>query len=343
MGKRAGKTGVRQVLLRQWAVLCAVPREPHMKSTADIWRALKAEGFDVTKRTVERDLGSLEAAFALLRDDSQNPHLWSWSKEARPLLAPTFTPAEALAFELARRHLEPLFPASMLKMLAPHFALAGKTLRELGGTSRASSWANKVRVVPPTQMLVPPKLNHEVYGAITDALLQERQLKVAYGRRKAPETKDLVLHPLGLVQRGAVIYLVATAFDYPDVRLYAIHRFARAAMLDDPMVRRDFDLDDYIAKGNLGFGRGTQIRFEAIFTADIAAHLGETPLAEDQVAETLLDKRVRITATVAETPQLKWWLLGFGSDVTVVRPESLRAEIAKVASAMAANYSGSRA
>lgn len=35
------------------------------------------------------------------------------------------------------------------------------------------------------------------------------------------------LHPLALVVRGPVTYLVATASDYPDVRLYALHRIQR--------------------------------------------------------------------------------------------------------------------
>jgi predicted DNA-binding transcriptional regulator YafY len=36
-----------------------------------------------------------------------------------------------------------------------------------------------------------------------------------------------------------------------------------------------------------------------------------------------------VTATVRDTEQLHWWLLGFGSMVTVVSPDSLRVEMAQ--------------
>jgi predicted DNA-binding transcriptional regulator YafY len=66
------------------------------------------------------------------------------------------------------------------------------------------------------------------------------------------------------------------------------------------------------------------IRLDARFTAAAANHLHETPLAEDQRIGDEADGRVRVRATVADTPQLRWWLLGFGDAVTVQAPAELR-------------------
>jgi WYL domain len=55
-------------------------------------------------------------------------------------------------------------------------------------------------------------------------------------------------------------------------------------------------------------------------------HLRETPLSADQ------------TITVQWTPQLEWWLLGFGAGVTVLAPAALRDKIAHTAHSMAALY-----
>jgi predicted DNA-binding transcriptional regulator YafY len=35
---------------------------------------------------------------------------------------------------------------------------------------------------------------------------------------------------------------------------------------------------------------------------------------------------VRLSATVADTAELRWWLLGFGEGVEVIGPKSLRNE-----------------
>ena len=67
-------------------------------------------------------------------------------------------------------------------------------------------------------------------------------------------------------------------------------------------------------------------------------HLHETPLAEDQRIGDEADGRVRVRATVADTPQLRWWLLGFGDAVSVQAPAELRQWFAQTAAAMAASY-----
>jgi predicted DNA-binding transcriptional regulator YafY len=47
---------------------------------------------------------------------------------------------------------------------------------------------------------------------------------------------------------------------------------------------------------------------------------------------------VLIEASVLDTPQLRWWLLGFGDAVEVVEPKSLRREFAEMSRAMASYY-----
>ena len=49
-------------------------------------------------------------------------------------------------------------------------------------------------------------------------------------------------------------------------------------------------------------------------------HILESPLSKDQV-HIELENHYLIEATVVETAMLEWWLLGFGSDVTVVTRE----------------------
>ena len=70
----------------------------------------------------------------------------------------------------------------------------------------------------------------------------------------------------------------------------------------------------------------------------VAQHLLETPLSQDQTLEMLDEGRVRITATVKDTGQLRWWLMGFGAQVEVIGPESVRQAIAGQISELATVY-----
>ncbi len=65
----------------------------------------------------------------------------------------------------------------------------------------------------------------------------------------------------------------------------------------------------------------------------------ETRLSEDQKIEDLGDHEwVRVTASVLNTQQLRWWLLGFGAYVQVLEPLELREEFSHVSEEMARLY-----
>jgi predicted DNA-binding transcriptional regulator YafY len=76
--------------------------------------------------------------------------------------------------------------------------------------------------------------------------------------------------------------------------------------------------------------------------APAAEHLHETPLSEDQVITR--DKRegwVRISATVHDTSQLRWWVLGFGDQAEVVVPAPLRHALLEIYQSAARRHRGS--
>ncbi|MDA8192088.1 MAG: WYL domain-containing protein, partial [Gammaproteobacteria bacterium] len=195
-------------------------------------------------------------------------------------------------------------------------------------------------VVSPTQMLRVPPIAPEVQRTLYEALLTDHQVQIRYLKpgEKSPITYEAV-HPLGLVQRGAVLYLVCTFFGYTDPFLLVLHRMKTVTALEVPVVRPpDFDLDAYIASGRMGFGEGKTIGLELWLEADAARHLTETPLSEDQRLTPTRDGRVRVNATVPETEQLRWWILGFGEKAEVIKPVFLRKKLIETVRALATRY-----
>lgn len=161
-----------------------------------------------------------------------------------------------------------------------------------------------------------------------------------YRKFDAEEPSKLTLHPLGLVQRGPASYLVATAFDYQDVRLYALHRFQSATKTGNPVnPPAGFNLDTYIEGGALHFGNGSTLRLEAALSDGLAQVLRETPLSEDQKIREQ-DDAITLTATVADTWQLRWWILSQGDGIEVTAPGSLRKEVALSLKQAAEQYAG---
>ena len=56
--------------------------------------------------------------------------------------------------------------------------------------------------------------------------------------------------------------------------------------------------------------------------------MSETPVSKDQKYKEEKNGKIRISGTVADTEQLRWWILGFGENVEVIKPSTLRDEIA---------------
>jgi len=329
-----------QSLLRQWHMLRMVPRAPARISAKDLCERLSAAEFDVAKRTVERDLNELSAIFPIEVDTRSKPFGWSWSREAASFDLPGMSLPEALTLKLVEQHLHHHLPPSAIDALRPHFQSAARTLAVVNDNVPSRAWLDKVRSVPPQQPLLAPRMEAECQRTVYLALMQDRQLKLHYRKRDAAESTVYEhVHPLAVVQRGALIYLVCMFAEYDDVRTIALHRVQHAEMLYEPVRKKaDFDIDAYIASGQFGVIAGAPIRLRASFTRVAGEHLHETPLSADQALSQAADGRLRLEATVPHTRALVWWLLGFGDGVTVQEPAILREEMAGIAARMAAAY-----
>ena len=193
--------------------------------------------------------------------------------------------------------------------------------------------------MPPTQPLIPPRVLPEAQAVITEALLRERQVEIQYRKLRATKDTTYRVHPLALVQRGPMLYLYCHYLDNEEPRTLAMSRITAATLLDEAAVYpKGFSLDERVEAGVWGFGAGKKIAIELLFDPDCGAHLLESLLSKDQQVEEMDGGRLKITATVADTLQLRWWLRGFGADVEVISPPSLRSELAATALSVHQRY-----
>ncbi|MGH8461900.1 MAG: helix-turn-helix transcriptional regulator [Stenotrophobium sp.] len=327
-------------LQRQWVMLRLLPRAPRTLGTREVWERLHAQGYKVTKRTVERDLDTLSTQFGYTSESRDGATRWFWPKDAALLDVPGLEPTAALALLLAREQLSPLLPASTLQMLRPYFLRAEAVLDE-GAGNPLGKWRKKVRALSRGPALRVPKVKAEVNEAVSEALLRSRQLNARYRARGEEISKEQILNPLGLVAKDGVIYLVATAWKFENPVHYALHRFDSAVMLDEQALKpRGFDLDRYLSE-TAAFQyplHSEHISLVADFDADAAEHLIERPLSVDQIFEQRPDGRARITATVADTAELRWWLRGYGELVEIIKPQDIRTDFSESAKSLNETY-----
>jgi predicted DNA-binding transcriptional regulator YafY len=137
-----------------------------------------------------------------------------------------------------------------------------------------------------------------------------------------------------------VVYAVCTLDGKDAVRQLPLHRMLAAELTGETSSRPlGFELDDYIKtffdyplrelQSNAEHRDEIPDRITVTLALNpvSAVHLKESPLADDQVVETLADGRESITATVSNTERLRWWILSYGPYMEVLAPEHLRREI----------------
>lgn len=329
-------------LLRHWHMLRRIPRFPRKISTGELEASLDAAGYPTSRRTIQRDLDKLSVEFPLVTDGNK-PSGWSWQADAEIFDVPGMDTSTALTFRMVDTYLSRLLPKGCLATLAPHLRRADAMLQQLEGGG-LKSWPGKVRIVQRTQPLRPPSIAADVMVTVYEGLFHDRQFLGVYRSRGENESREFVVNPLGLIICDPIIYLAATLWEYPDVRLLALHRFESARLLMDGCRRpAGFNLDDYLESGALEFPvarEGGEIRLSIRMAADVARHLRESPLCSDQRFGRELEGFVMISGTVADTQQLRWWLLGFGDKVEVLEPAALRREFAGIARNLGGYYAG---
>lgn len=331
-----------ETLVRQWAMLQLIPKSPQKISTPDIVSKLKRDRFEVTERTVQRDLAYLADIFPLVADTRNKPYGWQWPRDAQLASLPGMDPRTAMTLKLVEKFLVGILPKQALADFQPYLKQAGNVLKELGKSPYAK-WSDIVAIVPRGQALLPAPVNAGVIDTVYEALFEGRRFKADYHHLPSDTKKKYdSINPLGLIFRDGVIYLVCTFYNYPHICQLALHRLTKADLLDEPVTPiNGFDLEQYIrAEHAMDFplDGGKEIMLEVLFDEPAGYHLMETPLSKNQTIEKTNDGRLRVTATVTETAQLHWWLLGFGAQVEVVKPATLRKVMADTSTRMAARY-----
>lgn len=337
-GQRTVKTGAATAnnstatTARQWELLNLLERGS-WRGTHHLHEQLSLANFDVSLRTVQRDLNALSKRFPIEKNNAK-PQGWRWKEDAPVQSLPHMNLSQAVAFNMVEANLAQLLPPTILDELFPWFDLARRQLKD---SKITHNWLDRVRIEPATQPLIAPEICRECKDSIYQAIFYERQITACYTGRNKDNAGEYILNPIAIVQRGVVIYLLATKVDdeQQTIRTFALHRFTEVTVEEDTkaVISDNFDLTSYLDSGGMGFahylfkdlpnhGKDTQITL--VFNGKAGTSLTESRLSEDQIVTDDEENNTQtITATVNLTSQLVWWLRGFGKKLISIEPEIL--------------------
>ena len=340
----------RHSIRRYLDMLQIIPRNPKSISTKGIFNRLIEHGYDVSLKTVQRDLMKLmdEDEYCLAFDEKGGENYWYFLAGSETWTFPggmeEFT---AISVVLANQFLSPIMPYASNWM--PSFKGAQKALLKKAeeNTSRRDiadyQWMDKIQLLPPEFIKPNPEIDPEVRDLVYAGVSHNQFLRVSY---EDYETKTIVsynLHPLGLIYRPPVVYLVAMDDDnMSNVLRLAVHRIVKAT---DPIdiqhiTPLGFSLKAYAdAEFGIGNANSNTLLIMLWINKDIATEFEDCPMAEGQILMPVEDGGFELTATVPNTLELRRFIHSFGSKVVVLGPKEFREEFANSAATLAKQYS----
>jgi predicted DNA-binding transcriptional regulator YafY len=175
------------------------------------------------------------------------------------------------------------------------------------------------------------------FAAIQGALVDRRRLRLRYYSMSRDDVSDRRVDPYHLTLHGGGFYLVAYCHLRKAVRIFAVERIREcevlAARFDRP---KTFDVDTYL-EGAWGIIRGDIVTVKVLFARPLARYIRERLWHATQIFRDRDGGQLEMTLRVADTLEVRRWILGFGPDAEAVEPAALREALRRDAEAVARN------
>lgn len=313
--------------------------EPHIMLTIKtIHQKLIDDGYEVSLRTVERDLRELPDFFPnqIFVNDKMKPFGFKLPRDYKKYSG--MSPSEAVCLQLAVDYLNPLLPSRTLDPIAPYLKEAEVVLRQKSA-KKMRRWKSKVLTQYEGLQLKPASIDRTILTGIHLALWEGKTLKALYLSKNKKEPAEYILHPGGLVYRGRVSYLVGSFEGNQEKIIYLpLHRFKEVKILDDYSVHQDADIRKLSAE-ILGFQvNPSRVKVVLKFTKFAGTHLLESPLSDNQKISETKDGFLMVEDKVTDDMELRFWIRGFGDEVEIIKPKSLREEFIQMSKRLSEKY-----
>jgi len=177
------------------------------------------------------------------------------------------------------------------------------------------------------------KINYKeiesIFGSIYSAQLERKSVHIKYFSMEKKEVIERIVEPYALKFRFGVWYLIGYCHLRNEIRTFRIDRIRKVEVLDNKFsVPDDFSLDNFL-EGSWGIKKGKRAKVELKFSPKIAEFISEITWHPSQKLELNKDGSLYADYEVMGLDEIKRWILSFGADVEVIKPQELKVDLLK--------------
>ncbi len=169
-----------------------------------------------------------------------------------------------------------------------------------------------------------------VIDDLTEAMLTSRMCEVDYHAYSTDQIKSYAVEPLSLCEHDGGLYLFVRISRYEEIRLLAVERILGLRILESSFVYPDdFDPQERL-KNAFGVYFDDPVEITVRFSPEVAKYVVDRKWSEEQRVTRLDDGSVEMWMRTSGKTEVLRWVLGFGLNAEVLKPEKLRSEIKSV-------------
>jgi predicted DNA-binding transcriptional regulator YafY len=316
--------------------------QPQGLGVREIHSKLSNDGFEISERTIYRDLEAIESIHLPLTKTGQGlESRWKLESVASINQKIHFSYHELIALFLAKESLtqfknSPLFGpinnlfSSIEKALGPGAHKDLSNLQNYMGYRSRATWQSGI--------------SQEVLDTIYDACAEGQVLKVTYRSKSGQfvdQTVERRLGPEGMYFADSGAYLIARDLEKNEHRTYALNRVIEAVLTEESYESSGFSMKEYV-KDSIGAFQSGEVKLIEVEIQDpIAAYVSERRWHESQIL-TRTPNGIVLKMQVRLNEELARWILSLGPAVQKVEPSELRDLVARLADQVAANLRGKK-
>jgi predicted DNA-binding transcriptional regulator YafY len=296
-----------------------------------------AQELDCHSRTVYRDLEALQmAGFPIFSEKSDGHTYWTMTDQAKRGMPIPLDLTELMALYFGRNMLKVLRGTVIHDSLVSLFEKVKATLPPAYIDYLAKiegSLEIGIKSYRPYQRL------SQTLDLVGHAVQEHRFISIDYYTMNRRELTHRMVAPYKIWFYDETFYLIGYCELRREVRVFALDRVEKISLGDGYFpTPTDFDAEAFMER-SFGIFRGDAVTVRIRFSPRAAGYVAEKIWHPSQKLEPQDDGGVLFTAEVAGIEEIAYWVLKWGSDATVLSPETLRSAVIEQVRAMLKNYS----
>jgi len=286
-----------------------------------------AKIFGTSRRTIFRDLKELETIGIQYRYDTKTG---GYITDPKFFLPPIdLNLQEALSLLLltrkAREYIQMPFENSVL-------LAALKIENNIPANIRGYCNTAMRNISIRTNAQAPMNLLDRTFAQLQKAIVKKRKVSILYHSLLEGKFINLCLHPYHLLYNRRAWYVLGFSSLHNSVRTFKLSRLKELKTLNECFIGgTEFDLHDYLGKAWSMIPQGKIYNIKLRFLPKVAENVTEVQWHCTQKVTRNSDGSATVEFRIDGLGEIIWWILGYGDQVQVIAPKTLRKKVLQIA------------